>query len=130
MGASCEDVTPAAPELTQAVCADGVLSEPSSGAGVDRRRHLHGRLRTGRMRPVESVTVTATLAKPLVSLGVPRVAGGLDRGFSASDGDVGGSCLLMWECLRSSPGVPGVVEQATCTAGVVVPATVTLPTDS
>ena len=29
VGASCEDVTPAAPELTQAVCADGVLSEPS-----------------------------------------------------------------------------------------------------
>ena len=35
LGASCEDVTPAAPKLTQAVCADGVLSAPSLVLAVD-----------------------------------------------------------------------------------------------
>ena len=29
VGASCDEVTPAAPELTQAVCVDGVVTGPS-----------------------------------------------------------------------------------------------------
>ena len=43
VGASCEDVTPAAPELTQAVCADGVLSEPSLVLAETDDVDLHGR---------------------------------------------------------------------------------------
>ena len=123
VGASCEDVTPAAPELTQAVCADGVLSEPSLVlAETDDVTYTVEP--EGPYVPGDVVTVTATLAAAGVGWGEERPGGwvfvdDVTATLEVTFDDVG--------CIPVGPGVPGVVA-ATCTGGVVVPPTVTLPT--
>ena len=40
--ASCDEVTPVAPTVTQAVCRNGVFVPADGDVGDDRRDHLHG----------------------------------------------------------------------------------------
>ena len=75
----------------------------------------------------QTVVVTATLDSGWCRLGVPSMPDGWTVN-SPTTAHVGGRVPLMSRAPRSSPRVRRWVEQATCTAGVVVPATVTLPT--
>ena len=124
--ASCDEVTPVAPTVTQAVCRDGVLVPPTvtlaTTDGITYTADQDGAV----CAVAGVVTVTATLDDD--GVGWPAAAGGVDRDGS-DDGDVHGAVRVTRRVFPVVPVDP-MVTQATCTAGEVTVPTIELATTS
>ena len=120
--ASCDEVTPVAPTVTQAVCRGwGVGAADVDVAGDDRWDHLHDVILTGRTCRGQQVTVTATLDD--AGVGWPATLtpmGWTRRGPTTATYPV----TFIWTACVPAVPVDPVVTQATCANGVVTVPTV------
>jgi hypothetical protein len=121
--ASCEEVTPAAPAVTEAICAGGVVSEPTlTLAETDGITYAADP--PGPYAPGVVVTVTATLDSEEVGWPDELPA----RWIRQSDTTA--TYTVTFERVTCTPVVPVApkVTQATCANGVVTAPTIVLPT--
>jgi large repetitive protein len=119
---SCDEVTPVAPELTQAECVGGIVSRPTltltETDGVTYAAEPRGPYVAG-----QSVTVTATLDPDGVGWPASMPAGWTRVSTTRA------TYVLTFDPLSCVPVVPAdpTVVQATCTNGEVAAPTITLP---
>ena len=121
--ASCDEVTPAAPAVTEAVCAGGVLVPPSIVlATTDNITYVASP--GGPYAPGQQVVVTATLAPTAV--GWPQT---LPTGWTKTSSTTATYTVTFAEvaCTPAVPVAP-TVTQPTCSGGVVTTPTIVLAT--
>jgi large repetitive protein len=120
VGTSCDEVTPVGPALSQAVCANGVLSAPTLEVS-DTDDIKYSVNPQGAYAPGGSVVVTATLR--LADVGWPDP---LPEGWTKT-GPTTATFTVVFDPVVCTPVDP-VVVQATCANGAVTAPEVALPT--
>ena len=123
LGASCDEVVPVAPTVTQAKCAGGVLSAPTL-VPVDTDGITYDVDPTGPYVAGQSVIVTATLDEAGVAW-PDDLPAGWDR-----DSDTTATLLVRFEDVPCTPVEPVApkVTSATCAGGAVIEPSITLAT--
>ena len=121
VAASCTQVTPAPPAVTQAVCANGVVSPPSLVLATSDKITYSVDPLNG-FRPGSTATVTATLNA--AGVGWPAQ---LPTGWTKVDNTTA-THTVTFRDVKCTPVVPvaPAVTQATCANGVVTPPTIVL----
>ena len=122
VGASCDEVAPVAPALTQAVCAGGVVSEPTLTLAV-----TDGITYTADPGPPYTQGATVIVTATLDPAGVAW-PGALPPGWAEVD-DTTATYAVVFDRVSCKPVVPVApsVTQPTCANGVVMAPTIRLP---
>ncbi len=121
--AECAVVSPVAPDLNQAVCTNGVVTPPTLTVPENTTNISYSANPSSGYVAGGTVTVTATLTGDGVRWPTTPPAGWTFKDAQTATFEM---TFAPVACTLVPPVTP-VVGHATCTGGVVVPATVTLP---